>query len=78
MKGVITAYGGASPQFTVCGSGDGSGDETVAVADSGDGSASGAAAAASSASGTDAASGIVDEPSSYHPSGNLTLVQLQL
>ena len=63
---------------SVCGSGAASGTVAVAASETGDGSVAASAAAASSASGTGAASGIVVEPSSYHPSGNRTLVQLQL
>jgi len=66
--------------FTVSVGGSVGGSVAVAVAasasGSGSGDGSGAAAAASSASGTGAASGIVVQPSSYHPSGNRTLPQL--
>ena len=68
--------------FTVSVGGSVGGSVAVAVAasasgsGSGDGSGAASAAAASSASGTGAASGIVVQPSSYHPSGNRTLPQL--
>ena len=67
--------------FTVSDDGSDAASETVAVAASGTGDGSVAvaasAAAASSASGTGAASGIVVQPFSYHPSGNRTLLLLR-